>query len=214
MTAKPSFRAEFIAGEGCRNAVYMARWVNTRGETGPWSEITTATVAVQGVEPVSMVGWRCSVSTGPNIQRVVDELATRGLDLPEGRVSLDRFGDSPELSRSLIALIRSGGKRAGASLLWSHEHEGDPVPEVGDIGIVLDDADEPALVTRVTSVVVCPFDQVTPEFAAREGEGDLSLAWWREAHWRFFSRECAAIGRVPDTSMPVVCAAFEVLHVL
>jgi uncharacterized protein YhfF len=154
------------------------------------------------------------VSTGPSIQSVVDDLATRGINLPEGRIFLDRFGDSPELSRSLIALIRGGGKRAGASLLWSHEHEGDPVPAVGDVGIVLDDSDEPALVTRVTSVEVRPFHQVTPEFASLEGEGDLSLSWWRNTHWLFFSRECVAIGRVPDESMPVVCAAFEVLHVL
>ena len=45
MTTKPSLRAEFNAGEGGKTAVYMARWVNTRGEKGPWSEITTATVA-------------------------------------------------------------------------------------------------------------------------------------------------------------------------
>ncbi len=158
------------------------------------------------------------MATVPSIQSVVNDLAARGINLPaglpEGRIFLDRFGDSPELSRSLIALIRAGGKRAGASLLWGHEHDGEPVPAVGDIGIVLDDTDEPALVTRVTSVEVCPFDQVTPEFAALEGEGDLSLSWWRDAHWAFFSRECAAIGRVPHESMPVVCAAFEVLHVL
>jgi hypothetical protein len=45
MTTKPSFRAEFKAGEGGKTAVYMARWVNTRGEKGPWSDVTTATVA-------------------------------------------------------------------------------------------------------------------------------------------------------------------------
>ncbi len=45
MTTKPSFRAEFKAGEGGKTAVYMARWVNTRGERGPWSDVTTATVA-------------------------------------------------------------------------------------------------------------------------------------------------------------------------
>ncbi|MBU6413979.1 MAG: hypothetical protein KGS45_10940 [Planctomycetes bacterium] len=32
-------------GGGGETAVYMARWVNTRGEKGPWSEVTTATVA-------------------------------------------------------------------------------------------------------------------------------------------------------------------------
>ncbi|MFM9996936.1 MAG: hypothetical protein ACKVU4_14185 [Phycisphaerales bacterium] len=45
MTTRPSFRAEFKAGDGGKTAVSMTRWVNTRGEKGPWSEITTATVA-------------------------------------------------------------------------------------------------------------------------------------------------------------------------
>jgi len=42
---KPTFRAEFKPGKGGKTAVYMARWINTRGEKGPWSEIATATVA-------------------------------------------------------------------------------------------------------------------------------------------------------------------------
>jgi hypothetical protein len=45
MTIRASFRAEFKAGEGGKTAVCMARWINTRGEKGPWSEITTATMA-------------------------------------------------------------------------------------------------------------------------------------------------------------------------
>jgi len=45
MTTRPSFRAEFRAGESGKAAVSMARWINTRGEKGPRSEITTATVA-------------------------------------------------------------------------------------------------------------------------------------------------------------------------
>jgi hypothetical protein len=45
MTTRPSFRAEFKAGDAGKTAVDMARWVNTRGEKGPWSEVTTATVA-------------------------------------------------------------------------------------------------------------------------------------------------------------------------
>ena len=45
MTTRPTFRAEFKPGEGGKTAVYMARWINTRGEKGPWSEIATARVA-------------------------------------------------------------------------------------------------------------------------------------------------------------------------
>lgn len=51
-------------------------------------------------------------------------------------------------------------------------------------------------------------------YAAREGEGDGSLAYWRESHWAFFSRECARIGREPAPDMPVVCAEFELLAVV
>lgn len=29
-------------------AVSMARWINTRDEKGPWSEVTTATATVAG----------------------------------------------------------------------------------------------------------------------------------------------------------------------
>ena len=36
---------KFNAGDGGKTAVYRPRWVNTRGEKGPWSEIATATVA-------------------------------------------------------------------------------------------------------------------------------------------------------------------------
>ena len=45
MTTKPSFRATFKPAAGGKTAIYMARWINTRGEQGQWSEITTATVA-------------------------------------------------------------------------------------------------------------------------------------------------------------------------
>lgn len=56
---------------------------------------------------------------------------------------------------------------------------------------------------------VLPFNQVGAEYAALEGEGDGSLAYWRRAHWRFFSRECRRIGREPSEDMPLVCSALE-----
>ena len=52
---------------------------------------------------------------------------------------------------------------------------------------------------------------MSEEFAAAEGEGDGSLAYWRDAHWAAFSREFAAAGRSPSPDMPVVCERFEVV---
>ncbi len=91
------------------------------------------------------------------------------------------------------------------------EHDGDTLPQVGDIEIVVDHQFEPALVTRITRVEVLPFNQVSAEYATIEGEGDGSLESWHDGHWRFFSRECARIGRDPTQDMPVVCSVFELV---
>jgi uncharacterized protein YhfF len=147
----------------------------------------------------------------PPLATLIAKLHAAGISVPPGRLRTDQYGDSPELARELIELIRSGPKRAGTSLLWAHEAEAEELPQVGDIEIVVDHEYEPVLVTRVTRVEVVPFNQVTAEYAAIESEGDGSLEYWREGHWRFFSRECALIGREPRDDMPVVCSVFELL---
>jgi uncharacterized protein YhfF len=150
----------------------------------------------------------------PPVADVLAKLHSLGVDVPPGPVCIDAYGDSPELSTSLLALIREGRKRAGASLLWAIEADNENIPEVGEVAIVVDHRNEPALVTRVTWVQILPFCEVTAEYAAIEGEGDGSLAYWRETHWAFLSRECRRIGREPEPSMPVVCSVFEVLSIV
>lgn len=150
----------------------------------------------------------------PTVESLVAKLSARGIKLPNGSVRVDGYGDSPALSEALLALIRLGRKRAGTGLLWAYEAEGEAIPLTGDIEIVVDHHNEPAIVTRITTVEVIPYGEVTAEYVAIEGEGDGSLEYWREAHWAFFSRECRRLGRTPDESMLVVCSVFEVLHVL
>jgi uncharacterized protein YhfF len=141
-------------------------------------------------------------------------LRASGVELPEGPLRVGEYGDSPELTRSLLALMLDGRKRAGASLLWGLEAEGEPVPGAGQLEIVVDHEHRPVMVTRITRVAVVPFGEVTAEFAAAEGEGDGSLNFWRRAHWDFFTRECRRLGLEPTEAMPVVCSEFEVLTVL
>jgi uncharacterized protein YhfF len=147
----------------------------------------------------------------PPLATLIAKLHAVGIAVPPGRLRTDQYGDSPELSRALIELIRTGPKRAGTGLLWAYEAEAEELPQVGDIEIVVDHEYAPVLLTRVTRVEVVPFNQVTAEYAALEAEGDGSLEYWREGHWSFFSRECARIGREPREDMLVVCSAFELL---
>jgi uncharacterized protein YhfF len=150
----------------------------------------------------------------PTAASFLPVLAALGVALPAGTLRVEGFGDSPALSEELLALIVAGRKRAGASLLWAHEADGDPVPQAGDVAIVVDHRNVPVAITRVTAVAVVAFDAVDSEFAVSEGEGDGSLAHWRRAHQAFFGRECRRIGREPRADMPVVCTSFELLQVL
>ncbi|NEQ26775.1 MAG: ASCH domain-containing protein, partial [Microcoleus sp. SIO2G3] len=44
------------------------------------------------------------------------------------------------------------------------------------------------------------------------GEGDRSLEYWREAHWRYFSRVLPKIGKEPTIDMLLVCERFKVVY--
>ena len=150
----------------------------------------------------------------PTIESMLAHLAALGIVLPPSPVRVDGYGDSTELSAELLNLIKSGRKRAGTGLLWAYEYDREPIAKAGDIEIVIDHRNQPALVTRIISSDIVAFNTVSAEYAAIEGEGHGSLEYWRKGHWNFFSRECRRIGREPTETMPVICSVFEVLHVL
>ena len=122
------------------------------------------------------------------------------------------FGDAPGLADELAALVIDGPKRATAGLVADYEADGDPLPVAGDHSVILDGAGRPVAVIRATEVRVVPFAEVDEAFAFDEGEGDRTLAWWREAHWQFFARQCAARGEVMDERQPVVLERFELVY--
>ncbi|WP_428774800.1 ASCH domain-containing protein [Vibrio sp.] len=109
-------------------------------------------------------------------------------------------------------LILRGEKRASCSMDYWYSHEGEPMPCVGHLQVVTNWDGEPICIIEITSVSKCPYSQVTAEFASAEGEGDKTLAWWREAHWQFFSRECEELGIEPSEEMLLVLEHFEVVY--
>ena len=122
------------------------------------------------------------------------------------------WGDSPRLADELGTLIVNGVKTATCSALWEYEAEGESLPQLGLKTIVLDGRGDPLCIVETTEVEVRPYDQVDARFAYEEGEGDRSLEYWRDAHWRFFSRTLPEIGREPTTDMPLVCERFRVIY--
>ena len=112
------------------------------------------------------------------------------------------FGDSPELADALLALVREGRKTATC---WAAAQIGPSV--AGERGIVLDGAGQPALLVETILCMAMRYCDVGADFAALEGEGDLSLDYWRAAHRRYFTRA----GVFAD-DMDLWCETFRVLE--
>lgn len=121
------------------------------------------------------------------------------------------FDDNEATADELAGLVLAGVKRATAGLLWSFESARGSPPKPGALSVVTYWDGRPACVIETLEVKVLPFEQVTAEFAAVEGEGDGSLECWRRVHWAYFGRECARLGREPSMTMPVACERFNVV---
>jgi len=122
------------------------------------------------------------------------------------------FDDNAPSADALAALVLAGTKRATAGLLWAYEADGQPLPKPGNLSVVTLFSGEPVCVIETSSVQIVPFSEVDADFAATEGEGDASLAYWQRAHTAFFGRECQRIGREFSPSAPVVCEKFAVVY--
>lgn|GEM_PF-653557 len=95
-----------------------------------------------------------------------------------------QFGDSPELADRLASLVVAGVKTGTCSAAIHG-----PDAEIGERQICLNSAGQPVCEVETVDLQTLPFDAVTPEMAALEGEGDLSYDYWRDAHIEFFKRE-------------------------
>ncbi len=122
------------------------------------------------------------------------------------------WGDGPEMADELGALIAAGTKTATCSSLWEWEAEGESIPEPGLLTVVVDGSGRPLGIVETIEVTIRKYNEVDADFAREEGEGDLSLGYWREAHRRFFSRSLPKIGREFSEDMPLVCERFQLIY--
>jgi uncharacterized protein YhfF len=122
------------------------------------------------------------------------------------------FGDNPALADELGNLVLSGVKSATCSAVWEYEAEGEPIPQIGTLWLVLDGRNEPMCVVETIEVTLCKYNEVDADFARAEGEDDLTLESWRAGHKRFFTRTLAPINKDFSEDMPLVCERFHVIY--
>lgn len=114
---------------------------------------------------------------------------------------------------SLLDLVAAGRKRATAHLALDFERNGIARRSVGDYWVILSGANEPRFLIRVTDVETRPFKEVNAAFAAREGEGDSSLAYWTKVHRDYFEQQCAEWSVAWRDDLPTVCEGFDLIAV-
>lgn len=119
------------------------------------------------------------------------------------------FGEDAD---ELAELVVCGKKTATASAYPLYEREREPLPRAGEYSVILDSREQAVCVIRTDRVYVTPFREVSEEHARREGEGDGSLAYWRQVHERFFRQEMKEAGLSFDEDMPVVCEEFSCVY--
>lgn len=110
------------------------------------------------------------------------------------------FGVEADL---LADLVLKGEKTATASAYDLYAVDNDPLPQEGTFDVVLDSQDQAVCIIEITKVSVQPFHQVSADHAFKEGEGDKSLAYWRQVHEEFFTEwlEEAGLAFTPDSKV-------------
>lgn len=115
------------------------------------------------------------------------------------------LGDSREQADQLLSLVIEGKKTATS---WAASH-GDFGTVVGQRQIIKDSSGAHRVVIEITELSKVRFDQVNESFARAEGEGDLTLEYWRKEHERYFRNE-----NTFSADMEVYCQRFKVVNVI
>ncbi|HAS74699.1 MAG TPA: RNA-binding protein [Clostridiales bacterium UBA8960] len=122
------------------------------------------------------------------------------------------FGADEKSANDLSKLVLEGKKTSTTSLHCLYAFEDEELPEENAYSIILDGNNEAQCVIKTTKVSITPFNEVTETFAKTEGEGDMSLEYWKKVHRAFFSKDLKKFEKAFTENMLVVCETFEVVY--
>lgn len=112
----------------------------------------------------------------------------------------------------LANLVLQGQKTATASAYDLYQIGGEELLQVGTFDVILDSKDQAVCIIEITKVDVVPFKQVSADHAFNEGEGDRSLAYWRQIHEELFTEWLAEEGLTFTKDTGVVLEEFRLVY--
>ena len=112
----------------------------------------------------------------------------------------------------LAQLVLDGKKTATTSAYDLYDLAEEELPKEGSFDVILDEKDQAVCIIEVTKVSILPFNEVAEDHAAKEGEGDLSLNYWRRVHEELFTEWYAEEGLTFTPQSKVVLEEFRVVY--
>lgn len=122
------------------------------------------------------------------------------------------FGSAPDRLAALVALGIKTATASGYELYALDPSE--PMPQPGDLSVILDSRENAVCVIRTERVRVLPFCSVDDRQAYKEGEGDRSLTCWRQVHGEFFRAEYERCGAAFTEDSLILCEEFSLPYSL
>lgn len=122
------------------------------------------------------------------------------------------FAGNKEITDSLLNLYLAGRKTAGSSVVEDFLTAGDPLPKIGNFWIFLDSSENPRCILRTESTQIHKFNEVPLEVAFAEGEGDLSLEYWRRVHTDIYSPFLKAWGLARIEDATIITEHFKIIY--
>ncbi|MEO6696279.1 MAG: ASCH domain-containing protein [Ignavibacteria bacterium] len=122
------------------------------------------------------------------------------------------FCDNEKCANELAELVKNEIKKATASLLFWYDKGEEVMPEVSDINIITDWSGMAQCIIRTVKVTILSFKEVTAEMAYKEGEGDRSLEYWKNAHVNFFIRDLKNENLKFTEDLKIVFEEFEMIY--
>ena len=129
----------------------------------------------------------------------------------ESKYEVWSFGYTDNIANKLIGYVKIGKKKGTSSALEMYDID-QKVPEEGDISIITYGNGSPGCIIRTEEIRKKKFKEISKEEARLEGEGDLSLEYWRKVHEDFFRYEYKEKGKEFSENIPVIFERFEVIY--
>ena len=117
-----------------------------------------------------------------------------------------------KITDDLITLYLIGKKTAGSSILEDFENAEEPIPQIGNYWIILDSKKKPKLIVKTKRIALNKFKDVPIEIAVAEGEGDLSLAYWKKTHSDIYAPEIGKWRIENINEATVITEFFEIVY--